>query len=312
MLWPVGQVNWSTDTGWDNLTTLLKAGVAGARSGNRPGTGCAIMLHFDEGGNNANSVPVLRPHGGRRSSVRRDRALVLHVLPRSADRAARTTSNDLATRYGRKIVIAESQYAVDARRGGDSTGNFVWQASQVEPGIPGDAGRDSCRSTTTCSRFSFRVPNHLRDRPLLLGARVDPGRGLGARRRYAERQPDAVLVHRAAALPSVGLFREPARGMRRIRALDAALRGTERRELRRLWNVIGRIRGGTSRLAAPGPVTHRAPVLPTARGRWRAPARPHDDERLPSPIRRCAGRPMSRAATSPAPADPRSSRAVAR
>ena len=32
ILWPVGQVDWTADTGWDNLTTLLKAGVAGARA----------------------------------------------------------------------------------------------------------------------------------------------------------------------------------------------------------------------------------------------------------------------------------------
>jgi len=37
ILWPVGEVDWSTDTGWDNLTTLLKAGVAGARAANPPG-----------------------------------------------------------------------------------------------------------------------------------------------------------------------------------------------------------------------------------------------------------------------------------
>jgi hypothetical protein len=61
-----------------------------------------------------------------------------------------------------------------------------------------------------------------------------------------------------------------------------------------------------------GAVTHRVRVLPTARGRWHAPVRPHDDARAPSPILQCAGRPTSRAATSPAPADPRSSRAVAR
>ena len=30
----MGQVDWTTDTGWDNLTTLLKAGVAGARAAN--------------------------------------------------------------------------------------------------------------------------------------------------------------------------------------------------------------------------------------------------------------------------------------
>ena len=41
MLWPTGQIDWTADTGWDNLVTLLKAGVAGARAANRPGTSCA-------------------------------------------------------------------------------------------------------------------------------------------------------------------------------------------------------------------------------------------------------------------------------
>ncbi len=39
ILWPVGQVDWTADTGWSNLTTLLKAGVAGARAGRIPGVG---------------------------------------------------------------------------------------------------------------------------------------------------------------------------------------------------------------------------------------------------------------------------------
>jgi arabinogalactan endo-1,4-beta-galactosidase len=55
ILWPIGHVNWSADTGWDNLTTLLKAGVAGARAGNPNGHKLLVMLHFDEGANNADS-----------------------------------------------------------------------------------------------------------------------------------------------------------------------------------------------------------------------------------------------------------------
>ena len=40
MLWPVGQVDWTDNTGWDNLATLLKAGVAGAGPATRPVTSC--------------------------------------------------------------------------------------------------------------------------------------------------------------------------------------------------------------------------------------------------------------------------------
>ena len=39
ILWPVGQVNWSTNTGWENLTTLLRAGRrrgAGGQPGRSP------------------------------------------------------------------------------------------------------------------------------------------------------------------------------------------------------------------------------------------------------------------------------------
>ena len=50
MLWPVGQVDWTANTGWDNLTTLLKAGVVGARAANPRGHKLLVMLHFDEGG----------------------------------------------------------------------------------------------------------------------------------------------------------------------------------------------------------------------------------------------------------------------
>ena len=41
ILWPVGEVDWSTDTGWDNLTTLLKAGVAGRARPTRAVTSCS-------------------------------------------------------------------------------------------------------------------------------------------------------------------------------------------------------------------------------------------------------------------------------
>ena len=42
----------AADSGWQNMTTLLKAGVAGARAGNPRGHDLLIMLHFDQGGDN--------------------------------------------------------------------------------------------------------------------------------------------------------------------------------------------------------------------------------------------------------------------
>ncbi len=53
--------------------------------------------------------------------------------------ALRCNLNALATSFGKDIVIAEMQYAWTLANG-DTTGNFVWQASQFEPGYPGSAG----------------------------------------------------------------------------------------------------------------------------------------------------------------------------
>ena len=48
-----------TGTGWDNLATLLKAGVAGARAGNPAGHKLLIMMHYDQGGNNQTEPGLL-------------------------------------------------------------------------------------------------------------------------------------------------------------------------------------------------------------------------------------------------------------
>ena len=71
ILWPVGQVDPAAGTGFDNLATLLKAGVAGAQAGNPRGHRLLIMMHYDQGGNNQTSPGVLRrevpaKRGGRR------------------------------------------------------------------------------------------------------------------------------------------------------------------------------------------------------------------------------------------------------
>ena len=54
--------------------------------------------------------------------------------------ALRSNVNALATSFGKDIVIAEMQYAWTLANG-DTTGNFVWQASQFERGYPGSVGR---------------------------------------------------------------------------------------------------------------------------------------------------------------------------
>ena len=103
--------------------------------------------------------------------------------------------NDLAARYGKQIMIAEIQYAWTLGYG-DSENNFVWQESQLEPGYPASpAGQLSFVSDVLS--ILDQVPRPPRPGPLLLGARVGPGRRLAAGRGHAERQPDPVRLHGA-------------------------------------------------------------------------------------------------------------------
>jgi arabinogalactan endo-1,4-beta-galactosidase len=137
-LWPVGQVNWTADTGWQNMTTLLKAGVAGAREGNAENHPLLVMIHFDQGGNNAASRRFF-DHifaGGVPFDII---GLSYYSFFHGTLTDLRTNVDDLATRYGKQIVIAESQYAWTLAQG-DFTGDFVWQPSQLEAGYPASPG----------------------------------------------------------------------------------------------------------------------------------------------------------------------------
>jgi arabinogalactan endo-1,4-beta-galactosidase len=137
MLWPVGRIDWTADTGWDNLATLLKAGVAGARATNPPHHQLRLMLHFDQGGNNADSTRFfgnLISRGVDFDVI----GLSYHTFWHGPVTALRSNVNALATSFGKDIVIAEMKYAWTLANG-DTTGNFVWQASQFEAGYPGRA-----------------------------------------------------------------------------------------------------------------------------------------------------------------------------
>jgi arabinogalactan endo-1,4-beta-galactosidase len=138
LLWPTGKVDWAADTGWDDLATLLKAGVAGARAGNPRGNRLRIMLHFDQGGDNAASY--------RFFANLVDRGVPFDVIGLSyypfwhgPVAALRDNVDKLAAQFGKDIVIAETQYAWTLANG-DSTGNFVWQPGQLADGYPGTPG----------------------------------------------------------------------------------------------------------------------------------------------------------------------------
>jgi arabinogalactan endo-1,4-beta-galactosidase len=136
MLWPTGQLDWEAGTGWDNLGTLLRAGAAGASDARGPRP--RIMIHFDQGGDNAFSRTFF------------DNVVAQHVpfdviglsyypFWHGTMTQLRGNVDDLAVRYDRDVMLAETQYGWTLEQG-DATGNFLWEQSQVVPGYPATPG----------------------------------------------------------------------------------------------------------------------------------------------------------------------------
>src|SRR5215470_4830126 len=213
MLWPVGQVDPSAGTGWDNLATLLKAGVAGARAGNPPGHKLLIMMHYDQGGNNQLSQAFYQNLISR--SVPFD-VIGLSYYPffHGAISAMPQNVDALATQFHKRIVIAETQYPWTLANGnsaaGDSTGDFVWQTSQLSPGYPASPGGQLSFVNDELSILA-QVPNGLGmglfywAPDWIPGVGWEPGANVGS--------PNTNLTlfdFQGAALPSIGIFGNPA------------------------------------------------------------------------------------------------------
>jgi arabinogalactan endo-1,4-beta-galactosidase len=210
ILWPVGQVNCCNDpSGFDHLAALLKAGVAGAQAANPRGHRLLVMLHFDEGGNNSDSEQFdnIVSRGVPFDVI----GLSYYPFFHGPVTSMRANVDDLATRYGKPIVIAESQYPWTlAQAAGNSTGIFVWNMSQIEADSanypPTPAGQVSFYNDLLS--IIHQIPNHLGaglfywEPEWIPGVGWEPGAG----------SPNVNLTlfsFTGQALPSVGLFESP-------------------------------------------------------------------------------------------------------
>jgi arabinogalactan endo-1,4-beta-galactosidase len=213
ILWPVGEINCTNCGGWDNLAQLLKAGVAGAQAGNPAGHKLLVMMHYDQGGNNALSSAFyaqLASEGVPFDVI----GLSYYPFFHGTISAMRGNVDELATQFHKPIVIAETQYAWTLANGnsplGDSTGDFVWQPSQLSAGYPASPGGQLSFVTDELSILA-QVPDGLGAGLFywapdwIPGVGWEPGAGVGS--------PNVNLTlfdFEGAALPSIGIFQNPA------------------------------------------------------------------------------------------------------
>ncbi len=138
-LWDEGKVGWQgsywdTEQQWDQFTELLQAGIAGALDSLPPEVQPQIILHITTACDNQASRWWL-------DNVI-DRGVEFDIIGFSyypwwhgtMDELEANTF-DLAYRYGKYIQIVESSYPWTLENF-DSTGNFVWQSSQLASGVP--------------------------------------------------------------------------------------------------------------------------------------------------------------------------------
>ncbi|HEV2782254.1 MAG TPA: glycosyl hydrolase 53 family protein [Actinophytocola sp.] len=132
MLWPLGQIYRSDGEHWAEFTTLLKAGIAGAREGNPAGNPLQIMLHIDRGGDNGGSRYFF-DHVGTQGVQFDVIGQSYYPMWHGSLAALRANLNDLSTRYGKPLVLAEVSYPWTLGNG-DQLGNFVTSNSQLPDG----------------------------------------------------------------------------------------------------------------------------------------------------------------------------------
>jgi arabinogalactan endo-1,4-beta-galactosidase len=136
MLWNDGRVGgaFETTAQWNRLGELLAAAKAGVQDALPPGESIEIMIHIDRGGDNA----ACRWYYNRLLATGFDFDVIgLSYYPFWHGTLQDVDENidDLATRYGKDIVIVETAYPWTLGWA-DGTHNFVGQSSQLLPGYP--------------------------------------------------------------------------------------------------------------------------------------------------------------------------------
>jgi arabinogalactan endo-1,4-beta-galactosidase len=214
ILWPTGEINCTGCGGWASLVQLLKAGVAGAQAGNPAGHKLLIMMHYDQGGSFALSSAFYSELQSYDVPFDVIGLSYYPVLDEPSISGLRANVDGLAAEFGKPIMIAETQYPWTLANGnsplGDSTGDFAWEQSQIEPGYPATPGGQLSFVTDELSILAtapgglgaglfYWAPDWIP------GVPWEPGAGIGS--------PNVNMTlfnFGGQALPSIGIFENPA------------------------------------------------------------------------------------------------------
>jgi arabinogalactan endo-1,4-beta-galactosidase len=136
MLWPLGKIYVDGDPQqhWTEFTTLLKAGIQGARDACKGSRKTRIMIHIDRGGDNGGS----RYFYDKLLAYNVDFDLIgLSYYPfwHGTLSALQANLNDLSPRYQKDIVLAETAYPWTFANG-DSETNSVPPGTALNTSYP--------------------------------------------------------------------------------------------------------------------------------------------------------------------------------
>jgi arabinogalactan endo-1,4-beta-galactosidase len=132
MLWPLGEIYQADGQHWADFATLLQAGITGARDADPRRHRLQVMVHIDRGGDNGGSVWFYDHLAGQ--GVQFD-VIGLSYYPfwHGSLATLQQNLNDLATRYGKDIVVAETAYPWTLGNG-DTLDNFITSNDQLPDG----------------------------------------------------------------------------------------------------------------------------------------------------------------------------------
>jgi arabinogalactan endo-1,4-beta-galactosidase len=134
MLWPLGQIYIGTSQNWAAFTTLLNAGIKGARDAQPHGQKSRIMVHIDRGGDNGGSrwfFDHIQPYNVNFDLI----GLSYYPFWHGPLPALQANLNDLAPRYQKDIVVVETAYPWTLANG-DSLANSVDANTNLQTSYP--------------------------------------------------------------------------------------------------------------------------------------------------------------------------------